>query len=599
MFISLIDSNTLLIGCNDQAILEEAQGIMDGDKVRGKMQFTAPIKSGPKLFRYRDMVPGLEWQSQEVENKVIAVALNATTRIDNINKIKAQYGKEITFNYDYKGVYTPLEHQKIMFNAMAYNDAAAMLADPGTCKTGPYLWMIDHKIRKGQAKRALIITLSQLKRTVYEEMKIQVPHIKGVILKTKMQSSMVFGKKYKDPKKNIDYDVYISNYESAYSLIDFFEDDYFDIVVLDEAHRIGAPTSRQTKSIIGKFEAAKYKYIITGTLNANNLMSFYLPFRFLGPDTVPFANYYEFRRRYMFPVDPEQHIWVPSQTAKLEVRKMIGNISVSFKKEDCLNLPPLIYEKAYCEFGDEQARIYTDMATGLIANIDNMCKKCSAGADCDRRCENSIEAKNALVLTTKLRQIACGFYINTITTVDDNGKQMDESKIITFNENPKLSLLMQMLTTIPEGKKVIIWSGYIYAVKLIHETISKAYGQDCVLTCYDKQDAYTQVEKFKDPKISYMVANPTKMGVGQNIQFSNYQFFFNNSYSYVQREQAIGRQHREGQKESVTVFDFMVRGSIDEDVLDALMNKRDLDTCLIGLARVVKNSLKKKKGGCE
>ena len=584
------DKSHLLRGCYDDALLNEALAILDGDKVRGNRQIIVPIKSGSKLYEHFSRYK-IEWCSQEVKDEVDRATANSKKRTINIEKIKAQYGCQITFDYEYSGLYKPMDHQKIMFNAIAYNDAAAILADPGTCKTGPYLWAIDRRISKGSIRRALVITLSQLKRNVLEEMKIQTPHRSGVILDNKIQSEKILKKGYKNPKKNVDYDVYIANYESMHSLVEIFEDDFFDMIVLDEAHRVGSHSSRQTKSIIGKFESSKFKYIITGTLHSNNLMSFYMPFRFLGSDTIPYADYYEFRRRYMYPVDKDMYIWVPSQTAEMEVRKMVGKLSVGFTKEECLDLPELIREKLYCEMTPNQEKLYKEFSSELIAQIDGMCNKCNMNGKCDRSCEETIQAKNVLVLAGKLRQLACGFYINTRITVDESGKQKNESNIITLNENSKMALLLQALSTIPENRKVIIWTTYIHSVKMIHAAISKAYGEKSVLTCYGNQDAFEIVEEFKKPEHSFVVANPTKFGVGLNIQFSNYQIFFNNSYSYIQRDQAEGRQHRQGQKDCVTVMDLVTRGTIDELVLKALISKKDLSISLSLLARVIKKGM--------
>jgi SNF2 family DNA or RNA helicase len=470
---------------------------------------------------------------------------------------------------------------------MIYSDVAAILADPGTCNTGAYLWAIDKRIQRGQVKKALVITLASLKENVLEEMRVQVPHLRGVVLKNSATADSVINKKYKVNKKNIDYDIYIYNYESMFRMEEFLPDGYFDMVILDEAHRIGNPTSRQSKAIVRLFDYAKYKYIITATLHANNLISFFMPFRFLGPDTIPYANWMEFRRRFMYSVDPDGHIWIPSPGSADEVTKITGKISVMFKKEECLDLPELITEKISCSMDPEQEKLYAQMKKDLIAMIDDMCSKCNKRGNCDMSCRDSVSAKNSLVLLTKLRQICCGFYINTKITFSESGKQTNESNIITLPKNPKLDLMASIISCIPKDRKVIVWSTYVHAIELIRDRLKNAFGCDCVLTCYRNQNAYEMVQKFKEDKYKFMVAMISKMGVGQNMQFSNYQIFFNNSYSYIQREQAVGRQHRQGQTEKVTVFDIVMRDSIDEVVLASLAGKKDMSITLSRLSVVI------------
>ncbi len=584
--VSLFDKHTFFIQCDDEATLEMLQGVTDGWKVRNRNIVKLPWKASVLLLEYTNLGIEIDQKSKSVIDHLVKTG---KSRIENIKKIKSQYGSKITFDYDCKGRYQPLEHQKVMFGAMYYSNAAAVIADPGTCKTGPYLWVIDKRISKGIIKKALVITLSDLKKNVLEEMSAQTPHLKGVILDGRARSDNILNKKFKIKKKNDEYDIYIANYELMRSITDLFPDDYFDMVVLDEAHRIGFPGTEQTKRIIEKFENVSYKYIITGTLHANNLMSFFMPFRFLGADALPVANYYEFRRRYMMTVDPDQHIWVPLSGSKSVVAEITGKLSVMFKKDDCLDLPPIVYEKYTCEMTSGQEKLYNELKSDLISIIDDMCSKCNKKENCDRSCEESIIAKNALVLSTKLHQIASGFYINTRIRINqETGAEKNDSNIITLDENPKMRLLLTTLNNMPTGEKVIIWTNYTHACYLISEALKKAYGDKSYLTCFGNEDAYDKVKEFEISKSDYIVANPRKMGVGQNIQYSHYQIFFSNSRSYVVRDQAEGRQHRKGQKNKVTVIDLITEGTVDELALKCLSEKKDLNISLSKLSRVLK-----------
>jgi SNF2 family DNA or RNA helicase len=588
VIIESYDKNHFVVGCDDRELLGVMQERMDGKKVRMENRIIIPLKSGPKIYRFNEY--GIRW-GKGAKDVVDRLCDNISHRKETIKKIKSQYGGEIKFDYDCKGKYTPMEHQKVMYNIMAYVDVAAILADPGTCKTASYLWAIDKRIQRGQVKKALIITLSNLKKNVLEEMSIQVPHLTGVILKNSSQSDKILNKTYKVAKKNVDYDIYLSNYESMFSVIELFGEGYFDVVILDEAHRVGSPRSRQTKSVVKKFEAIPYKYIITGTLNANHLLSFFMPFRFLGPDTVPYANYYDFRKKHMYTVDPDGYIWKPIPGSIDVVKNIIGNISVVFKKEECLNLPPIIYEKLYCEMSGEQDKFYKEMCKHLVAQIDDMCSKCNFNKNCNRSCEDTVVSKSSLILAQKLRQVALGFYINTRTIVSDDGKEMNDSNTISFDNNPKIKLLIQTLGNIPPDRQVIIWTNYIYMVELIQKELIKAFGPKSCITCYKKEDAFDQIQRFKNEKIPYLVGNQSKMGVGHNIQFSSYQIFVSNSHSYLQRDQAESRQQRKGQNNRVTVIDLVTKDTVEELIIKALRAKEDLSISLEELARIVKKGV--------
>lgn len=587
MKVTSINKRQILIGCDDIGLLESMKSVMDGKKVRGKNQIIIPYKSITKLSYYSDITPiYMDDKSKEILGKVSEVIIR---RQKIIKRIRSDYGKA-PFDYDYKCTKYPdaLEHQKVIFNAIYHSDIVCIDSDPGTCKTGPYIWAIDKRIQMGIIKKAIVITLAPLKQNVLDEMNIQAPHMNGTILPNVNTAEKIINKSYKVKKYNKDYDVYIANYESMYSLSRVIPEDYFQMVVLDECHRIGSPTSRQTKEIMKMFENTPYKVILTGTLHANGLMSFFTPFRFLGPDTVPYARYDEFRSRYMFSVDPDGYVWVPSSGSKQRVQKIVNKITVAFKKEDCLDLPPLIFDTMKCDLEGDQAKAYKDIKKDFITKVENMCNKCDKKGNCDNRCSETIEAKSALTLCWKLQQIAAGFYINTMKSVDQKtGVVHDNSNTIVFNSNPKINLLRQAIDNISENKKIIIWATRTKALELISNMIRSKYGKETYLTCFGSDNAYNVVERFRNGKERFVIANPSKMGVGLNMQFSQYQIFFMNPMSYIQRDQAIGRQHRQGQKERVEVIDLVVRGTIDEGVLSDLKKKNDLNITLSRLARVV------------
>ena len=596
MLISLRSKYFAQFFCSNRHTLDRVKDVCDGWKVRNRDEVIFPIKALPKAY---NVLPKTCQFDAEAKASLIDVSNNLKRRKAIIKQLRDEYAnEEVGFDYDNKGIYEPLKHQKVMYNIMTSVDVAAILADPGTCKTGAYLWAVDKRIQRGEVKKCLIVMLSFLKENVLEEMGKQVPHLKGVVLGNKAQADKILNKKYKVEKKNVDYDVYLANYESMFSLVELFDDEYFDMVILDEAHRVGSPRSRQTKIIIDKFNCVPYKFDITGTLNANNCTSFFMPFRFLGPDTIPQANFYEFRRVHFFTVDPDGHIWKPAPGTSGLVQKIIGNISVCFKKEECIDLPPKIYQNYRCNMSPEQTKVYDKIKKDFILEVEEMCRKCDKDPDdCGLMCDKELLIKNALVMTIKLAQITSGFYINSVITYDDNGKEINKKNIIWMDSNPKLDMLVSVISNIPSDKKIIIWSNFVAGISAISDRIEKSFGPQSYLTIVKDDDAFKQVAKFREGNYRFLIANPQKASAGLNIQFSNYQAFFSNNHSFIQRDQAESRQHRKGQKEEVTIINLACTGTIDENILNVLETKKEMDMDLNSLARVagIDKLLKKRK----
>jgi SNF2 family DNA or RNA helicase len=579
------DKNTALVYADDNMTLNKIKSRTDGyiDDIHRRVY--VHVRSLLNVFK----INGHEFEMSDEAKEVIRdLHATVTKRSNNIRAIRAQYPDKITFSYKTKGKYPPLEHQKVMYNAMVYSNVAAILADPGTCKTGSYLWAVDTMIMRGDVKRCLVITLSGLKKNVLEEMGAQVPHLKGVVMNSSKHADNILNKKFKRASKNDDYDIYISNYESMRHITDLFEDDFFEMVILDEAHRVGSAESQQTAAILNKFENLKYKYIITGTLHANNLVSFFMPFRIMGHETIPYSNYYAFRSIYMRAVDDMQRIWVPRKGAKDIVKKIVAKVSVVFKKEECLDdLPERICTTLTCNLEGDQKKLYRSMQDELSAIIEDKCSLCVWDREsCDRNCDAGVCVDIPIVLRTKLRQIASGFYRDNYKEMVD-GKEVDKSNIIVLKSNPKLKLLMQTLGNIPSDKKVIIWCESTFSVETIVKTLKKKYGKKTVMSCYGSDDAFDKNVEFRENNaIRYIVASRPKMGVGLNMQFSSYSVFYENSDSFVGRDQAEGRQHRKGQTNLVTNYDLAVEDTIDVIISKNLQNKESLSTDLSSLARI-------------
>lgn len=587
MRIYLRNQNEAIFECDNFQTLEMAQAMCDGRKVRNEPKIIISAKS---LTKFTKILPN-EWHkimSPEALKKTVEVSDTIKYRKQRIKDIRDEYVRgPVTTNYTITGKYAPLKHQLTMFKAITELNCAAILAEPGTCKTGAYLWGIEYRKQQNQITKCLVITLSHLKENVLEEMTAQTPNLKGVILSSKIQADKVINKKYK--KDNKDYDVYIANYESMFSLVDLIPDDYFQMVILDEAHRIGSPQSNQTKAISWKFEHVPYKYIVTGTLNANNQISFFMPFRFMGADNIPEANYNEFRRRHFYTVDPDQRIWEPSPGTRELVKQLISNVSVCFKKEECIDLPSKVYLGPYkCELSSAQKEQYNNVRNELIFIVKEHCKGCPKINDCDKSCDQILLVKNILVKIVKLSQITAGFFIETKKKVNDNGSEIDVSEVHWFEENPKLNLLISTLQNIPIDKKVIIWSNWVASIKAIEKKIGAVFGADSYISVYGDTDAFECVKEFKrNNKKRFLIANQKKAGTGLNIQFSSYQIFFSNNYSFIVRDQAESRQHRQGQKEEVTIIDIVCEKTIDGEILKILKYKKEMSDDLVSLARAI------------
>lgn len=572
--------------------MEYAKNVLDGYKVRGKDIVCFPSEALLNIGLIKTLGP-IEFSADVVTvGKVLRANSESRQKSVKTHRDLFQTEGELSMDYVVKGPFQPLRHQISMYNAMNETTCCAILSEAGTCKTASYLWCIDNRIARGLISKAIVITLAGLKKNVVAEAKMQTPGLRCIAVDGTEHMA-------KTISKLNEYDVVITNYEAIRHLPKILTSQVvgsFGMIVLDEAHRVGSHDSAQTEEIMKMFSDVPYRYIVTGSLVSNNEMSFYMPYRFLGADIVPVSRYEQFRRTYMITVDPNQRIWKPLPGTATLVRKLIADVGIGFKKDACLDLPGIVEISRTCSMDTEQKKADKQLIKELVTVVEDMCQQCSGSnfgyMDCNRGCGNAIMIDHALVLIGKRRQIASGFYIQTMVKLNGEGKEVNDSQVVKIGKNPKLKLLGDYLDEIPFDEKVIVWTHWVWTIKEI-ETYLKARKDGGVVVCYGDIDAFDAVEQFKLPGIKYFLAMPSKAGVGLNIQFSSYQVWFSNHYSWIQYDQAIARQDRQGQKNKVTVCHLVCEGSADEDVLAVLKHKRELSISLGSGAVIWKQFLKK------
>ena len=82
-------------------------------------------------------------------------------------------------------------------------------------------------------------------------------------------------------------------------------------------------------------------------------------------------------------------------------------------------------------------------------------------------------------------------------------------------------------------------------------------------------------EEFTEVRNKTTLVQIQAGGTGIELQYNNLVVFFSPTWSYQDYEQALGRAYRNGQEKKVTVFKFVTKDTIEEDVYEALTSKKD------------------------
>ena len=91
-----------------------------------------------------------------------------------------------------------------------------------------------------------------------------------------------------------------------------------------------------------------------------------------------------------------------------------------------------------------------------------------------------------------------------------------------------------------------------------------------------KTDRADAIETFERGSASVFVGNQQAGGTGITLVAASYVIYFSNNFSLRDRLQSEDRAHRIGQIRNVTYINIVAKGTIDESVVNALTNKKDV-----------------------
>jgi SNF2 family DNA or RNA helicase len=330
--------------------------------------------------------------------------------------------------------------------------------------------------------------------------------------------------------------------------------------IIDESTTIKNRQAKRAKNIIQVCQSSTYKRILTGSPITKSPLDLYTQCEFLKQGLLGFTNYFVFRARYsvmkQIQVVGNKNIMIPIYYQNLdELEEKIKQFSYRVKKDECLDLPPKVYEKRFIALSKQQQDIYNDLKQTCRVIIE----------------DEMVSYTNKLTEISKLNQVCCGF----LKTDDGDTKTLP---------NSKLNELINILDEI-DGK-VIIWATFVDTIKTIVNTLKTKFGSDSTVEIYGATtlDARNSaIENFQQNKdVRFLVGNPTVAGYGLTLTAATTVIYFNNSFNLEVRQQSEDRAHRHGQTKSVTYIDLIADKTLDEFILKTLNSKMKLSAQTLG-----------------
>jgi SNF2 family DNA or RNA helicase len=156
--------------------------------------------------------------------------------------------------------------------------------------------------------------------------------------------------------------------------------------------------------------------------------------------------------------------------------------------------------------------------------------------------------------------------------------------------NAKLKALSDIVDSSAEDeRKLVVIARFLPEIDAIRRMLEKKRINYSVISGEIK-DRDEQVRRFQtDPDTTVFVGQIATAGLGITLTAADTMVFYSLDYSMSNFEQAKARIHRVGQRSPCTYIYLVAAGTVDEKVLQALIDKADLARILIGDYRAGRN----------
>lgn len=455
-------------------------------------------------------------------------------------------------------------------------DELALFAEMGTGKTGAAINILRERYyEKGRQMKTLIlsplVTLFNwqdeiLKHSHIKKKDITVLHKGGSAgkLKTFEKDVSLFSCR-----------IVVLNYEALLSdkLYEALQNWRPEILICDEAHYCKNYKAKRSKKVAAIADRANYRYILTGTPILQNVNDLFMQYRILDKGRTFGSVFHVFQRKYM---EDKNSVWkarsnnyFPDWQARPEMfpelQEKVYAKAMRVTKEECLDLPPLIKKVVRVELSKQQKKYYDEMFRDFVTFVQESNKS------------GVVVAQLAVTKALRLQQIVTGFV------------QPEDGDVIEIKDNPRLNAVKELLHSLHENHKVILWCSFRHNYKQLVRLCELMKIDYALLTgeqnLEQKREAMDRFNNDKDVRV--IIANRRAGGIGINLIAADYSIVYSRNFSLEEELQSEARNYRGGSQihKRIVKIDLCANDTIDERVVEALRNKQNISDTIIDFAK--------------
>lgn len=467
----------------------------------------------------------------------------------------------------------PFQHQVSNLINFCRRLPVTLLADDvGLGKTISAGLVASELISRGRLSKILIVCPKILGQQWEEELRI----------KFGIPSVIVIGRELLSAEPPGDFGAVITTYNSARMYLDQLRESGFDMLILDEAHKLrnlyGTDAAPQVALSFKKVLADrvfKYVLLLTATPIQNRLWDLYSLVDLL---TVarghqnPFGNPGSFARKFI--ADNRTDARRLNPEAQEEFRSIIYGYMSRVRRGDAdLHFPEREVQLHTVDPSPEELQLIDVVATH-IDKIDRL---------------NQINILKTLVSSPEaLSKMLSGMAERGTAGV----KKEFATEVKSIVKNIKLTAKLQGLEALVDklrAEKPTHWRMVIFATRIETQTSIQNFLEDRGISCGIINGTTTAInketlEKFRKENPDINVIISTEAGSeGVNLQVANVLVNYDLPWNPMIVEQRIGRVQRLGSLyEKVCIFNIVLKSTFEEYIVGRLMEKLQMATSAIG-----------------
>ena len=350
------------------------------------------------------------------------------------------------------------------------------------------------------------------------------------------------------------------------SLRDLLAARSWDLVVVDEAHRVRNPRTASSKLV--RALRARYLLLLTATPVENRVADLYHLVSLARPGHLGTIG--DFRRRHVTAASRAPGPEAPTGStrdgvADLEgLRHSLRGVMIRHRRSEvALMLPRRLAETIPVQPSPEEA--------GLYRQVSDKVRSEGRGA----------RPSQAMTLRT-VQRLAGSSPFALAPTLDRMGWPELATTARTVSECAKTGALATVLERhAAAGEKVIVFTSFretlAHLISFAETTGIRSSEYHGGLSRREKDAAIEAFEGDRDVLFSTESA-----GEGRNLQFCHAMVNFDLPWNPMLIEQRLGRIHRIGQTHDVMLTNLCLRGTIEEHILDILHAKLNLFELVVG-----------------